>query len=386
MTKSLKVGVIGSGVVGSAIAYILSQEPEWSVTVVDQRDPFEWQATGAALGVLMATLSSKLKGRHVRLRLESLGLYETWIPELEALTQSTIPYNRNGILHLCFSETELARWQKTIAVRHRQGFQLEALSREVLFQKYPDLISAAALPEQTPVVGAIYAPQDRQVNPVSLTQALIHGAQIHGAAFQFGVAAQGFQTVGDDLQQRITHLKVQDKATGRARELSVDYLVIAAGLGSTSLTQQLQQSVATRPVLGQALRLRCPQPLPSHWPVVNGQDVHLVPLNTHELWVGATVEFPSAAGTDGTVLLPDPSALVQVKQQAIALYPPLVEADVQHTWQGLRPRPEERAAPIIERLPGYANVILATGHYRNGVLLAPITAQHVKDLIGSGDS
>lgn len=71
--------------------------------------------------------------------------------------------------------------------------------------------------------------------------------------------------------------------------------------------------------------------------------------------------------------------------QAIAFCPALAQATVIKTWSGLRPRPEGRPAPVIEPLPGYNNVLLATGHYRNGVLLAPATAQIIAQMIISSD-
>ncbi|HEY9861842.1 MAG TPA: FAD-dependent oxidoreductase, partial [Candidatus Obscuribacterales bacterium] len=158
----------------------------------------------------------------------------------------------------------------------------------------------------------------------------------------------------------------------------VDWLVIAAGLGSTPLTASLQQSVEIRPVLGQAIHLQLDQPLASEQqPVITGNDVHIVPLGSHECWVGATVEF-SALGEE---VAPDEALLQTVLEQAIAFYPALAKATVLKTWSGLRPRPEGRPAPIIGPLPGYSNVLLATGHYRNGVLLAPATAQLIRQLI-----
>jgi glycine oxidase len=139
------------------------------------------------------------------------------------------------------------------------------------------------------------------------------------------------------------------------------------------LTQALDNPIQIRPVLGQALHLRCPQVMRWDSPVINGEDIHLVPLSEDELWVGATVEFPDGAPE----IEPNPAALERVKEQAIALLHPLANAEILRTWQGLRPRPEERAAPVIGPLPGYQNVLIASGHYRNGVLLAPITAQKI---------
>jgi glycine oxidase len=129
-------------------------------------------------------------------------------------------------------------------------------------------------------------------------------------------------------------------------------------------------------VLGQALHLRRPAPLNAPHPVIQSQAVHLVPVNPWELWVGATVEFAE----DGE-LIPDAARLEKVRQQAIALCPDLESAQVLRSWSGLRPRPEGRSAPVVEALPGYNNLLLATGHYRNGVLLAPITALKILDWI-----
>jgi glycine/D-amino acid oxidase-like deaminating enzyme len=76
--------------------------------------------------------------------------------------------------------------------------------------------------------------------------------------------------------------------------------------------------------------------------------------------------------------------LEEVRRQAIAFCPDLADGEILRSWSGKRPRPEGRPAPIIEALAGYNNVILATGHYRNGVLLAPATAVIVREMIAGG--
>jgi glycine/D-amino acid oxidase-like deaminating enzyme len=111
--------------------------------------------------------------------------------------------------------------------------------------------------------------------------------------------------------------------------------------------------------------------------VITGDDVHIVPVGQGEYWVGATVEFPNEQGD----VVADSTLLEQVKRDAIAFCPPLANATILRTWTGKRPRPEGRPAPVIGQLPGYSNVLLATGHYRNGVLLAPATAFAIRDVI-----
>jgi glycine/D-amino acid oxidase-like deaminating enzyme len=93
--------------------------------------------------------------------------------------------------------------------------------------------------------------------------------------------------------------------------------------------------------------------------------------------VGATVEFPDEEGE----VMADEQLLNGVIEAAIAFCPGLQNLKITQQWSGLRPRPHNQPAPIIRQLPGYEQVWLATGHYRNGVLLAPATAQIVRDNI-----
>ena len=117
-------------------------------------------------------------------------------------------------------------------------------------------------------------------------------------------------------------------------------------------------------------------------PVLTGNDTYVIPLRISEdhqdYWVGATVEFPDERGA----VTADAALFKTMWEGAIALYPALANAEVQEQWSGRRPRPFGRPAPIVEVMTGYSQVIVAAGHYRNGVLLAPATARLVKELMG----
>ncbi|MEO0373433.1 MAG: FAD-dependent oxidoreductase [Cyanobacteria bacterium P01_A01_bin.17] len=364
----MKIAIVGCGIVGAAIAYTLSQKTDWEITVWDRRAPDQWEATGAALGVLMAVVRTRLKGKHVRLCLESLQCYESMIPQLEALTNIAIPYNREGIIQLCFDPQDLIYWQKTQAMRQRQGFTLEIWDRTQLLERYPDLSETRQ--SENAAVGAIYSPQDRQVDPVICARAFIQAAQLQGVQFVWQTPVRDFRCGSD---QQVTHVVTDTDTT------PVDAAVITSGLGSQLLAAQLQPSLRLQPVLGQALRLKRPEPALYPYPVVNGGDVHLVPLNAQELWVGATVEFPEEDSSK--IPEADLALLERVLGDAIALDPTLATAEILQTWSGLRPRPHGRPAPVIETLASHPNVVLATAHYRNGVLLAPITAVRVQNLL-----
>jgi glycine/D-amino acid oxidase-like deaminating enzyme len=358
----LNVVIIGCGIVGAAIAYELSQLPALSVTVLEQQPQPANGATGAALGVLMGAICQKPKGRNLQMRLYGIQRYDEWVPELIAQTGRPIWFNRQGLLRLCFEGEDIDRWTALAAMRQTQGWELDLCDRAQLATLYPHLSLER-------VIGAVYSPCDRQLDPTAMTFALVEAATQRGATFQFNCPVSAISSGADGVQVQTA-----------AATFNPDWVVITAGVGTTPLLGSLNLSTEIRPVLGQAVRLKVAQPFghPQHQPVITGEDVHLVPLGQDEYWVGATVEFPTATGMS---LPPQPDLLEQVMTQAIAMVPALQNATQLHHWYGLRPRPEGRPAPIIERHPEYPNVILATGHYRNGVLLAPATAHQVREWI-----
>lgn len=361
-----KIVIIGCGVVGAAIAYELSLISGLEITVIERNNPASG-STGAALGVLMGAISQKKKGRAWRFRSTSLKRYETLIPELEAKTGLNVPINRQGILKLLFAEDDLEKWYKLREFRASEGWKLEIGDRAYVTQRCPHLVN-------DDIIGAVYSPQDRQIHPVKLTQALVAAATVNGVKFHFGIEVSDLvnQTADNEL------LSCQYLET-TAGKIEVEQLIISAGLGSTPLTQSLQQEIPIRPVLGQAIKLKLDRPLgnPAWQPVITGNDIHLVPLNNNEYWLGATVEFPTETGES----IADAELLQEVIQGAIAFCPDLKNATILETWSGKRPRPEGIPAPIIEKLSGYSNVLLATAHYRNGVLLAPATALEVVQML-----
>lgn len=359
-----QVAIVGCGIVGATIAYELSQIPELQIAVLDRQPPAQ-AATGAALGVLMGIISQKKpNSRAWRLRLGSMQRYTTLIPELEARTGRHIPYNRHGILKLCFDADEKTKWEKWIEIRNTQGLRLEWLAIDALQERYPQIQSDRLL-------GAVYSPDDAQVDPVVLTQALVQAATAAGVTFHFDATVTGVKTTDSPT------LICQSLET-TVGEFFADWWVVAAGLGSTPLTAALKQAVAVQPVLGQALHLKLPETACLPESVVTGEDIHIVPLGDRECWVGATVEFPDCTGES----VASPAQLQAVVEGAIAFCPMLSAAQVVRQWSGLRPRPQGQSAPIIGYLEGYRNVLLATGHYRNGVLLAPATAREIARILG----
>ncbi|WP_448563312.1 NAD(P)/FAD-dependent oxidoreductase [Trichothermofontia sp.] len=386
------VVIVGCGIIGATIAYELSRVSDLIITVLEQQPEATFFPTAgsplglpnapslrpvashAALGILVGVSSQKRKGRAWNLRQVSIRRYHSLLSELTALTGQAIAHNPQGLLHLLTADVHLDDWQQLCDYRTDQGFSLDWLSPAALRERYPDL-------GLRDVVAGVHSPQDLHFQPASLLRALITAARRQGVQFHFATSVLAFSplqsekaTATPSPKQPVTTVYTQTET------LTADWIILAAGLGSTPLTTALQSPVALMPVLGQGIQARLNSSLVGQvaLPVITQNDIHIAPLDHRDYWIGATVEFPQGE----MPLRPDRAQLQTVWERAIAILPALRDATWVETWYGLRPRPVNQPAPMIEKLAGYSNVILATGHYRNGILLAPATAQGVSALMG----
>lgn len=425
----MRVLIVGAGVVGATIAYELSEDDRFQITVLDGnpgpplRDATDHltskglptsalTSTEAALGVLMAAVAKKEKGRNLNMRLAGVDWYDRVIPDLIEVTGLEIPYNRQGLLLLQYQsdrfEDDRRLWEKLAQIRPSQKRRLEiwypnqlrSVCPQIQLQQTEQKTEQQKEQQTGKIWGAVYSPNDRQVHPAKLTQALIQAAQQRGVQFQFGQKVLGITSDRKGAQVQTS-----------SGLMSSDVVVVSAGLGSSAISKNVTsknvtskntivkpvpQSAASargitsaiglelRPVLGQAIQVRMQEPIgtPGFQPVISGHDIHLVPVNQTidnlDYWVGATVEFGAEDATAETLLVPDANIFESLWQQACGMIPALQSATVVHQWHGVRPRPVDRPAPVIEWISENSKVLLATGHYRNGVLLAPATAIEVR--------
>ncbi|WP_373542148.1 NAD(P)/FAD-dependent oxidoreductase [Chamaesiphon sp.] len=357
---STRISIIGCGIIGATIAYELSQSTEYRIDVYDRQQPAQ-AATGAALGVLMGIISQKVKGRAWNLRRDSIRRYQTLIPELEQIAGVKIPVTQ-GIVKLLSPEEDLAKWVELATTRQEQEWKLEVWNPRQTLTNLPQINRQFR-------GHAVYSPQDLQVDPVALTTALVAAAQLNGVNFHFDRAIESIEADSPDCCDLLT----PDLPT-----LNSDRVIVTAGLGATNLLSP-HAPIDIQPVLGQAVQIRLSQPLgnPDLQPVIVSEDVNIVPCGgNNDYWVGATVEFP----LDG-VMVAQGACLERLYQIAIATCPDLAQGEIVRTWQGLRPRPNHRPAPVIDRVGKNHRILVATGHYRNGVLLAPATARIISDML-----
>ncbi|NUN65321.1 FAD-binding oxidoreductase [Pseudanabaena biceps] len=342
------VTIIGCGVIGAMIAYEL-RNTDLEVTVIEANSQPAMGSTGAALGVLMGACSSKAKGDLVTLRLASLRKYDHLITELTQQTNLDILYNRNGILNLYRSSNAETKARSLIEIRKEQGFELQWLDQNHIREQFP----------QWHTDGGLMSFCDRAVHPTQLVKALVTAAIADGVKFHWNEPVKNLA------------------------DISGDRLVITSGLGSNPLISSIiGKSDLLQPVGGQALLVEIPHlnlQTVVHFENEDGSDVNVVPLGGDRYWLGATVEFDYEQ-------LPRQANEKLLLEQAIAWCPLFEKAKILSTWAGDRPRPQGVRAPILGFMPKLPHILIATGHYRNGLMMAPITAQITRDLLLEGDS
>jgi glycine/D-amino acid oxidase-like deaminating enzyme len=353
--------VVGAGVVGLSIAWLLQRQGH-AVRLLDpclNGPPATDSGSWAALGVLMGQVFHRSSGRGWRLRQRSLELWQDWILDLQALGHP-IPY-RQGLLILASDGQELERQGRLSQERQAKGFPLELWDPAKLQTLQPPLPRAAH--------GALYSPGDGQLDPALALAAL------RAAAEQLGLIGQAEEAMA--LERHNGQWRVQCRG---GESLESPWVVLSAGVRSAALIEPLGHAMPMEPVLGQALELDLADPSDWQWPgAVVWRGVNLVPRpdlpGGKRLWLGATLE----PGTNAS-----PEALADLRHWGNSNLDWLHGATVVRQWQGHRPRPSQQPAPLLEELePG---LILASGHYRNGVLLAPASAEWVAQVISGRDT
>jgi len=370
--------VVGAGLVGVSAAWWL-QSHGHRVLIVDPgagSDDASQATSGfdaasslngsqAALGVLMARVFYRSRGRAWRLRQHSLDLWGQWRQILEGRGHP-IPW-RPGLLLLASDPAELERQKALVNDPIRQGMGLELWSQDKLVELSPAGPAA---------VGGLFSEADGQLDPGLTLQALLSDGIEAGLRHQSGRAV-ALEPHGGGWQ---VHLEPGGVA-------EAEWVLVCAGVASGALLETLGVLKPMEPVLGQALELeRAPndtRPTPPetlwNWPgaVVHG-GINLVPRpdlpGGRRFWLGATLEPGLRA---------DPARLETLRELGGAAPAWLEAAHERRRWQGLRCRPLGQPAPLLEQVaPG---LLLLSGHYRNGVLLAPASADWARRWIeGAG--
>lgn len=346
---------MGGGIIGCAVGYYLAKAGVKPLIL--EKTAVAAEASSGAAGLLTAQTHTDEDSPLFRLKLASRALYPVLADELRERADGDIEYRSIGHLLPTFSEDEAAEVKRRIAWQTASGLRAEWLTRDEARRIEPGL--------SLRLLGAGHFPDDHHVNNTAITQGLAAACRWMGGKVRVGCEVTHL------LRQKDRIIGVQ---TGEER-IEAGLVVLAAGAWSGGFAEDLGVPLPVFPAKGQIIVARTATPTLAR--VAYGADVYVIPRTNGEHIIGSTVEF---VGFDKRVTVEGIAGLLG---QATALVPGLREAEMIANWGCLRPASSD-ALPLLGTLPDRPGVVLATGHFRNGILLGPITGQLLAELIVQG--
>ena len=346
--------IVGAGVIGLACAWRAARAG--ARVCVLERDHPAAGATGVAAGML-APVGEASWGEEtlLSLNLDSLRRWPDFASELEADAGDQVGYAECGALHVALDRDEAEALRRRHKLHRRLGLESEWLRGSDCRRVEPGLATA--------VRGGVHARHEAAVDPRRLAGALLAALERRGVPVEAG--AEVVAAERDSGSWRLT--------TADGRQLAAPSVVLASGAWSGADWLPVEAPLPVRPVKGEILTLRGDPDEPVCAGIVAGDRVYVVPRGDGRLIVGATVE---EAGFDATVTA---GGVHELLREAYRLLPEIAELELAETSAGLRPGTPDNAPLIGLAAEG---LIAATGHFRNGILQAPVTADSVAALLG----
>jgi glycine oxidase len=345
--------VIGAGLVGSAIALRLAQEG-LRVALLENNVPGH-EASWAGAGMLSPAPDTPASIPLVPFGRASLSLYPQFIAEIEEISGRRTGYRSDGSIELLFSADAERELSTLIALHHALGLPTEPLPIDEAAKMEPALTRRAQ--------AAAYFPYEASVDNRALLEALLAAASISGVEVFPATHVRGMVSE----RGRCTGVRTENGTIFAAQDV-----IVAAGAFS-SLLEGIVPPLATRPIRGQMAALQSQQPI-RH--VIRCERGYIVPRDSavpQRVVTGSTLED---AGFDKHVTA---GGIEKILCTAQELVPKLSNAEIVELWCGLRPDTPDHL-PLLGPA-GMDGLTIATGHYRNGILLTPITAKLVREWI-----
>lgn len=344
--------IVGGGIVGAACARAIALT-ELTVTLLDYGEE-PGNATPAAAGMLAPLAETGQDDPLLSLSVLARDLYQELVPELIDRTGIVIPLWNHGILQVAFDDDDAAHLKGQIAWQRQQGFKSDWVTAEELREDYPGL--------STEIVGGMLAPEDGALEPNFLYQALLKDAETMGADVQRGVRVEGVTADAG----RVTGVRSAD------RDYASERVIISAGAWSGQI-QGLPRPLTVVPIRGQMAALPWPDDEP---PAIVYSGRGYVTFRQGEALAGSTMEHV------GFNPATTPEGIEGILDRALRIYPALDRHQIKRTWSGLRPVTPD-GNPIVGPDSSLEGLWYATGHGRNGILLAGLTAQLIaQQLVG----
>jgi glycine oxidase len=343
--------IIGGGVIGCSIALRLAVEG-LSVALIE-RDRIGCEASRAAAGMLCPQTEKLEPGDFFDLCLRSRSMYRDFASRIKELSGIDPQYRDEGTVFVALDEHEREESRLWTDWQQKAGLSLERLSANELKKLEPSVSDSTA--------GGVFIEGDHQIENRLLMDALAVAVRRAGVTVIEGKEASSI-------------IVIDDKAAGvlcEGERMEAGAVIVAAGSWSGRLLENFLPNVKTIPVRGQMIALRGDRvPMMR---VLHSKRCYLIPRSDGRVLIGATVEY---AGFQKAVTAAGINSLLDA---ALELSPELGDFSIVETWCGLRPDTVDHL-PIIGE-SGVDNLLLATGHFRNGILLAPVTAELIAEAI-----
>lgn len=341
--------IIGGGIMGTSAAWELAAHGA-NVVVLERSVPGA-EASSAAAGILGAQAEAHAPGPMAELCFASRARYAKFAATLRKETQIDVGYRETGVLRVAFEREALNQLQRDTAWQTKAGQTVQRLTATSLSKLEPELSPRLS--------GGVRFAADSRVDPKALLRALHIAALARGVRFQTGAFVRRIKLTAD----RATGVVLDDGS-----ELEARNVVVAAGSWTSLIDGLGLPAGRVIPARGQIVELELPAPPLSN--VVFGPGAYLVPRDDGRILIGSTVEF---VGYQRDVTA---GAVRDLLTHAIALVPALERASLRATWSNFRPYTRDQL-PLIgpSKIGG---LFLSTGHHRNGILLAPISAEIVR--------
>jgi glycine oxidase len=348
--KTFDLAIAGGGLIGASIALELA-DAGLRVAIFDKNNPGR-EASWAGAGILSPAPESRAMISLVPLAKASMALYPEFVERVEEISGENVGFRPKGTLQAVFGANAREELSTLIALQHGLGLKAEPLRADDARELEPALseeIEAAAL-----------RPDEASVDNRALTHAALTSAKKAGVEVFAHCGARAIWREGDRCAGIILH----------DEKVSAKWTIIAAGCFSAGIAGA-DSFAPVRPAKGQMVALRSDAVAIER--VLWSENVYLVPRNDGRILAGATVEY---IGFDKEVTA---GGIEKMLAAAIELAPGLANAQIEETWAGLRPDSPDHL-PIL----GPADLdglLIATGHFRSGILLTPITARLVREWI-----
>jgi glycine oxidase len=353
MKSSCEVVVIGGGVIGLTIARALALRGMRDVCLIE-RARLGTEASFAAAGMLLPQVEAATKDDFFTLACRSRDLYASFAAALHEETGIDVELDTTGTLYLALNSTDQEEIEKGYYFQSRAGLAIELLSTSAARALEPCISES--------ITGALLFPQDIQVENRRLLNALANSVSNLGVNVLTGTNVDSLVIEGN----RLTGVQTSSGA------ITCSTAVVAAGTWSSFVKHT---SFSIEPVRGQMVCLEAKPQLTRH--VIFSRRGYIVPRRDGRLLAGSTSEN---AGFDKSVTA---GGINKILQNAHEISPAISNLPIVDTWAGLRPRAAD-GLPVLGPCVEIDGLFYATGHYRNGILLAPITGELISEAIVEG--